>query len=82
MSIMLSSYTESPALPERRVLCREFGISRKTGYKILHALQRDRPGRSHRSLAPALPPSQSARLFQIETQIVRLKQDKPEPGRA
>ncbi len=36
------------------VLCRQFGISRKTGYKILtHALQRLRPGRAHRPLAPA-----------------------------
>ena len=25
-------------------LCREFGIPRKTGYNILHPLQRDRPG--------------------------------------
>jgi hypothetical protein len=38
---------------EMAVLCRQLGISRKTGYKILtHELQRLRPG-SHRPLAPA-----------------------------
>ena len=60
-------------------LCREFGISRKTGYKILtryHAsgleALTDRSRRPYRQ-ANQLP-------FQIETLIVRLKQDKPSWG--
>jgi len=60
-------------------LCREFGISRKTGYKIearynacgLEALT-DRSRRPYRQ-ANQLP-------FQIEKLIVRLKQDKPAWG--
>jgi putative transposase len=60
-------------------LCREFGISRKTGYKIfgrykesgLEALT-DRSRRPYRQ-ANQLP-------FQIETLIVRLKHDKPSWG--
>ena len=57
-------------------ICREFGISRKTGYKIFnrykdHGLEAltDRSRRPYRH-ANQLP-------VQIETQIVRLKQDKP-----
>ena len=62
------------------VLCRQFGTSRKTGYKILaryneiglHGLD-DRSRRPYRQ-ANQLP-------FQIiETRIVRLKQDKPSWG--
>ena len=60
-------------------LCREFGVSRKTGYKILTRYKEiglegltDRPRRPYRH-ANQLP-------FQIETQIVRLKQDKPSWG--
>jgi len=60
-------------------LCREFGISRKTGYKIL--------GRYHDSGLEALsdrsrrPYRQANQLpFQIETLIVRLKQEKPAWG--
>jgi len=60
-------------------LCREFGVSRKTGYKILnryntcgvHGLT-DRSRRPYRQ-ANQLP-------AQIETLIVRLKQDKPSWG--
>src|ERR1700739_3530601 len=60
-------------------LCREFGVSRKTGYSIpapyneigLDGLT-DRSRRPYRH-ANQLP-------FQIETQIVRLKQDKPNWG--
>jgi putative transposase len=60
-------------------LCREFGISRKTGYKLvdryndsgLEALT-DRSRRPYRQ-ANKLP-------FQIETLIVRLKEDKPHWG--
>ncbi len=60
-------------------LCREFGISRKTGYKIFdrykdHGLE----GLTDRSRRPVryanqLPP-------QVETAIVRAKQDKPHWG--
>src|SRR5215813_9284614 len=60
-------------------LCREFGISRKTGYKIL--------GRYHDSGLEALtdrsrrPYRQANQLpFQVETLIVRLKQEKPAWG--
>jgi putative transposase len=60
-------------------LCREFGISRKTGYKILGRYKEsglealtDRSRRPYRQ-ANQLP-------FQIETLIVRLKQDKPSWG--
>ena len=60
-------------------VCREFGISRKTGYKIL--------GRYHDSGLEALtdrsrrPYRQANQLpFQIEMLIVRLKQEKPAWG--
>jgi putative transposase len=60
-------------------LCREFGISRKTGYKILRryndsglAALTDRSRRPYRH-ANQLP-------VQIETLIVRLKQDRPAWG--
>lgn len=60
-------------------LCRQFGISRKTGYKILERYNRcvlegltDRSRRPYRD-ANQLP-------AQIETLIVRLKQDKPSWG--
>jgi len=60
-------------------LCREFGISRKTGYKIL--------ARYHDSGLEALtdrsrrPYRQANQLpFQVETFIVRLKQEKPSWG--
>ena len=43
-------------------LCREFGISRKTGYKILTRYNEMRPGRADRSLAPALSACQPAAL--------------------
>ena len=60
-------------------LCREFGVSRKTGYKILSRYNEvgldgltDRSRRSYRH-ANQLP-------TQIETLIVRCKQDKPSWG--
>ncbi len=58
------------------MLCREFGISRKTGYKILTRYNEiGLEGLADRSRRPY---RQANRLpFQIETQIVRLKQDKP-----
>ena len=60
-------------------LCREFGISRKTGYKIFNRYKADGAGafsdRSHRPVryANQLPP-------QIESLIVRLKREKPHWG--
>lgn len=61
------------------VLCREFGISRKTGYKILGRYNdtgleglTDRSRRPYRH-ANRLP-------FQVEALIVRLKQEKPSWG--
>jgi hypothetical protein len=61
------------------VLCRQFGISRKTGYKILTRYNEiglegltDRSRRPYRH-ANRLP-------VQIETRIVRLKQDKSSWG--
>jgi putative transposase len=60
-------------------LCREFGISRKTGYKILtryHEIGLE--GLTDRSRRPYRHANQLP--FQIETRIVRLKQDKPSWG--
>lgn len=61
------------------VLCREFGISRKTGYKIFNRYKdcgleglRDRSRRPYRQ-ANQLP-------FQIETLILRLKRERPTWG--
>src|SRR6185295_4380397 len=57
-------------------LCREFGISRKTGYKILTRYNEiGLDGLTDRSRRPYRHANQLP--FQIETQIVRLKQDKP-----
>jgi putative transposase len=60
-------------------LCEEFGISRKTGYKILHRYREcgvegltDRARRPYRH-ANQLP-------IQVETLIVRLKREKPACG--
>ena len=60
-------------------LCREFGISRKTGYKIFHRYKdcgleglTDRSRRPYRQ-ANQLP-------MQIERLIVRLKKEKPAWG--
>jgi transposase InsO family protein len=61
------------------LLCREFGISRKTGYKIYHRYKETGlEGLTDRSRRPVryanqLPP-------QVEAQIVRCKQDKPHWG--
>ncbi len=60
-------------------LCREFGISRKTGYKIFNRYKADGAGafsdRSHRPVrfANQLPP-------QVESLIVRFKREKPHWG--
>src|SRR5437868_14341587 len=56
-------------------LCREFGISRKTGYKILTRYNEiGLEGLTDRSRRPYRHANQLP--FQIEAQIVRLKQDK------
>jgi len=60
-------------------LCREFGISRKTGYKILTRYNEvGLDGLTDRSRRPYRHANQLP--FQIEAQIVRLKQDKPSWG--
>jgi putative transposase len=60
-------------------LCREFGISRKTGYKIINRYNScGLEGLSDRSRRPYRHANQLP--AQIETQIVRLKQDKPNWG--
>jgi transposase InsO family protein len=61
------------------LLCREFGISRKTGYKIFdrykdHGLE----GLTDRSRRPVRYANQLP--HQVETAIVRAKQDKPHWG--
>ena len=61
------------------LLCREFGISRKTGYKIFdrykdHGLE----GLTDRSRRPVRYANQLP--LQLETAIVRAKQDKPHWG--
>ena len=62
-----------------RALCREFGISRKTGYKILTRYKEcGLDGLTDRSRRPYRHANQLP--FQIETLIVRLKQDKPSWG--
>ena len=60
-------------------LCRDFGISRKTGYKIISRYNScGLEGLSDRSRRPYRHANQLP--VQIETQIVRLKQDKPNWG--
>ena len=62
------------------VLCRQFGISRKTGYKIITRYNEiGLEGLTDRSRRPYRHANQLP--FQIETRIVRLKQDKPSWGR-
>ena len=61
------------------VLCREFGISRKTGYKILERYEETGlEGLTDRSRRPYRHANQLP--FQIEALIVRLKQEKPTWG--
>ena len=60
-------------------LCREFGISRKTGYKIITRYNScGLEGLTDRSRRPYRHANQLPE--QIETQIVRLKQDRPNWG--
>src|SRR6266568_2762752 len=61
------------------VVCRAFGISRKTGYKILTRYNEiGLDGLTDRSRRPYRHANQLP--IQIETRIVRLKQDKPSWG--
>src|ERR1700737_5364175 len=61
------------------VLCREFGISRKTGYKILTRYNEiGLEGLTDRSRRPYRHANQLP--TQIETLIVRLKKDNPGGG--
>jgi putative transposase len=61
------------------VLCRQFGISRKTGYKILTRYNEiGLEGLTDRSRRPYRHANQLP--FQIETLIVRLKKEKPSWG--
>lgn len=60
-------------------LCREFGVSRKTGYKIFHRYNTcGLQGLTDRSRRPYRQANQLP--VQIETLIVRLKQDRPSWG--
>jgi transposase InsO family protein len=60
-------------------VCREFGISRKTGYKIYKRYREDgAQAMSDRSRRPVRYANQLP--MQIETLIVRLKRDKPHWG--
>jgi len=60
-------------------LCREFGISRKTGYKIIERYHdTGLEGLTDRSRRPYRHANQLP--FQIEAMIVRLKQEKPTWG--
>jgi putative transposase len=60
-------------------LCKEFGISRVTGYKIWNRYQQQgTSGLPNRSRAPHKHPNQLP--FEIEQLIVRLKKEKPNWG--
>ena len=60
-------------------VCRDFGISRKTGYKLL---KRYRDSGLHGLTDRSRPPYRQANQlpFQIETLIVRLKRERPNWG--
>ena len=61
------------------VLCREFGVSRKTGYKIVERYKGSGlEGLTERSRRPYRHANQLP--FQIENLIVNLKQEKPNWG--
>lgn len=53
-------------------LCRKFGISRKTGYKLLARCERDGPeGMRDRSRAPASHPNRTA--VEFEAAVLRVR---------
>jgi len=59
-----------------RRLCREFGISRKTGYRIFHRYKAE--GANATSDRPRRPWRYANQLpAQLEAMIVGLKEDKP-----
>jgi len=61
------------------VLCREFGISRKTGYKIYNRYKDyGLRGLEDRDRSPYRHPNKLP--FQVETAILRLKRDYPSWG--
>ena len=61
------------------VLCREFGISRKTGYKIYNRYKDyGLRGLEDRARSPYRHPNKLP--FQVETAILRLKRDHPSWG--
>ena len=60
-------------------LCREFGISRKTGYKIFNRYKDSGLNCPDRSFTETLPAGQPAAV-QIEKLIVKLKQEYPHWG--
>ena len=62
-----------------RPLCDEFGISRKTGYKIYDRYKDDRPARADGSQPPTASPRESA-ADGVEKLIVRLKKEYPSWG--
>ena len=60
-------------------LCREFGISRVTGYKVWNRYKEYGTAGIHdRSRAPRIHPNQIS--FEVEQLIVRLKKEKPRWG--
>jgi len=60
-------------------LCREFGISRKTGYKIFNRYKEcGLEGLANRSQRPIHPGNRIA--FQLERFILRQKKEKPSWG--
>jgi len=60
-------------------LCREFGITRATGYKIFNRFQQDGDmGLYNRSRAPHRHPNQTP--FDVEKLVVRLKMERPSWG--
>ncbi len=61
------------------VACREFGISRKTGYKIFNRYKEDGiRGLEERARSPYRHPNKLA--FQLEAAIVRIKREHPSWG--
>lgn len=50
-------------------LCREFGISRKTGYKILTRYNEIRTGGPHRPISPALPPARRGVTVEVTVEV-------------
>ena len=61
------------------VLCREFGVSRKTGYKLFERYKKEGlHGLTNRSRRPHRYANQLP--FQIEKALIRIKRNKPNWG--